>query len=928
MKKALSMFNKDEKVPVLPLSNRVLFPGTALRIQIGRSKSISLVQALESKLKSGGADLRSVSFIAVFSTKNPPKDDYGPNDLYPVGTLARILEISVKGDGREGYSLVVEGAFRIEIKEVIQIRPFMSAVVSKVKDVESVSQIRTVALGMSLKTAAKELVSAMSTDSPVVPRVKMLLDLITDSGVLADVLCANLDVTFEEKQEVLEILKTEERAEKVLELIKRQIEVLKISKKINSSVQNELSKSQREFFLKQQMRAIREELGDPTNEVDDLETRLKTSNLPEPIIKVVDRELRRLRGMQPSHAEYTVARTYLEWIADLPWTKSTVDRIELDKARWQLANDHYGLETVKKRILEYLAVRKLKQDLKGPILCLQGPPGVGKTSLGRSIASALNRQFHRISLGGVRDESEIRGHRRTYIGALPGVIVQGLKRVGSNNPVILLDEIDKLGRDMRGDPASALLEVLDPEQNSTFVDHYLAVPFDLSKVLFIATANELSTIPAALRDRMEIINIPGYTAEEKLRIAKTHLIPKQIREHGISTTSISIPDETVIHIIVRYTREAGVRNLERSIASLCRSVAVKYVTWAEEEEMLKRSSVDQNLNQNSNNTKHIMYDSTALKTGVVVPTDNNGNGNGNGDLSSAVNISTVNISTVNDQGSVSYEGDASEPQTPPNLTTVSLPAKPFLSITITPDQLAKILGPEKYEPELIDRTNVPGIATGLAWTQAGGDVLFIEATWMDGKGNLQLTGQLGDVMKESAQTALSWIRSHAYELGLLKRNEEKHFLEMKDIHIHFPAGAVPKDGPSAGVTITSALVSLMTGRRVRFDTAMTGEISLRGLVLPVGGVKEKCLAAYTAGIKRIILPYRCAKDIVEIPSEIKDQIQFIFVKRIEEVLQAALEGGYTFDRFNINGQLSKDKMSDTDASDRHPHNIVQLKSKL
>ncbi|MDA0713509.1 MAG: endopeptidase La, partial [bacterium] len=590
---------------------------------------------------------------------------------------------------------------------------------------------------------------------------------------------------------------------KVLELLNRQFEVLKLSNKINSQVKGEMSKTQREYYLRQQLKAIKEELGDKEDDeggLEELEKKLKAANLTEDGDKAAKRELRRMRNMQPSQAEYTVARTYLDWLAELPWNKLSKDKLDLVHAQETLDADHYGLDKIKRRIVEYLAVRKLKADMKGPILCFLGPPGVGKTSLGRSIANTLGRKFHRISLGGVRDEAEIRGHRRTYIGALPGRIIQGMKKAGTSNPVFLLDEIDKLGHDFRGDPSSALLEVLDPEQNNTFSDHYLDIPFDLSRVLFIATANQGEPIPPALRDRMEIIDVPGYTYEEKLNIAKQHLIPKQIAEHGISNEQIEIPDETILKIATGFTREAGVRNLEREIAAVCRSVAVDVA-------------------------KHEKKDKTVTKE------------------------------------------------------------------IITPKRLVKILGQEKYYNETAERTSVPGVATGLAWTASGGDLLFIEATRMGGKGSLILTGQLGDVMKESAQTAMSWIRSRSTDFGLAEKIDD-HFLEKTDIHLHFPAGAIPKDGPSAGVTIISALISLLTGKCTKPNTAMTGEVTLRGLVLPVGGIKEKVLAAHRAGIKNIVMPARNEKDLLDIPANVRKEINFIFAKKIEDVLEAVLVDGH------------------------------------
>jgi ATP-dependent Lon protease len=774
------------ELPILPLRNSVFFPGAVMPLTIGRAKTIRLIEEAT----------RENSLLGIVTQRAPEIDDPTPDDLYEIGTAARIIKLA--RTGKDGFNIVVEGISRFRLDEVTQDEPFFTANVTALMD-EGSGDVEVEALALNLKNTARDVVD-MLPEIPVM--AKQLLDSIQAPGHLADLITANIDATIEEKQEVLEAVHLKVRLKRVLELLSRQFEVMKLSNKINSQVKGEMSKTQREYYLRQQLKAIKEELGDKDddeNGVEELEQRLKDANLPEDAEKACRRELRRMKNMQPSQAEYTVARTYLEWLADLPWSKSSEDNLDLANAKRQLDDDHYGLEKIKKRIIEYLAVRKLKDDMKGPILCFCGPPGVGKTSLGRSIAESLERSFHRISLGGVRDEAEIRGHRRTYIGALPGRIVQGLKRAGTNNPVFLLDEIDKLGSDFRGDPSSALLEVLDPEQNNTFSDHYLDVPFDLSKVLFIATANQLDTIPAPLRDRMEIIELPGYTFEEKLNIAKQHLVPKQIKEHGITDEHIEIPDETVLKIAMAYTREAGVRNLEREIAAVNRFVAVQVASRDDEE-------------------------------------------------------------------------------------------ADFEKIVIDGEKLTEVLGPEKFYNETAERTDVPGVATGLAWTAAGGDLLFIETTRMGGKGSLILTGQLGDVMKESAQAALSWIRSRAKALGITE-DPEAHFLEKTDIHLHFPAGAIPKDGPSAGITITTALVSLFLGTNCRSDTAMTGEITLRGHVLPVGGIKEKMLAAHRGGVKRVIMPERNKKDLIDIPQNVKDEMEFIFAKNVDEVLEAALEGG-------------------------------------
>ena len=756
-------------------------------LTIGRAKTIRLIEEAT----------RENSLLGIVTQRAPEIDDPTPEDLYDIGTAARIIKLA--RTGKDGFNIVVEGIARFRVDDITQEEPFFTSKITPMLD-EGTGDVEVEALAHNLKNTAREVID-MLPEIPVM--AKQLLESINAPGHLADLITANIDATIEEKQEILEAVHLKVRLKRVLELLSRQFEVMKLSNKINSQVKGEMSKTQREYYLRQQLKAIKEELGDKDddeNGIEELEKRLRNARLPEEAEKAMNRELKRMKNMQPSQAEYTVARTYLEWMADLPWSVQSTDNLDLNNAQRQLNDDHYGLDKIKKRIVEYLAVRKLKADMKGPILCFVGPPGVGKTSLGRSIADSLGRKFHRIALGGVRDEAEIRGHRRTYIGALPGRIIQGLKKAGTNNPVFLFDEIDKLGHDFRGDPSSALLEVLDPEQNNTFSDHYLDVPFDLSRVLFIATANQLDTIPAPLRDRMEIIEVPGYTFEEKMNIAKAHLLPKQIKEHGITRDHIDILDETVLKIATSYTREAGVRNLEREIAGVARSVAVDVA-------------------------KH------DAKDGI------------------------------------------------------------FTKVTVDVERLAVILGPEKYYNESAERTALPGVATGLAWTAAGGDLLFIEATRMGGKGSLILTGQLGDVMKESAQAAMSWIRSNAVDIGIAKTLDE-HFLERSDLHLHFPAGAIPKDGPSAGVTITTAIVSLLTGHNVRADTAMTGEITLRGHVLPVGGIKEKVLAAHRGGIKRIIMPVRNEKDLLDIPKNVRNEIEFIFAKTVDVVLANALEGGF------------------------------------
>jgi ATP-dependent Lon protease len=767
-----------DTLPILPLRNSVLFPGAIIPIDVGRRKSVRLVEDAIAKER---------PVIGILTQKDARTEDPGSGDLYMIGCAARILKVIKLA--KDNFSVILQGVSRFEVSTFDGAEPFLAAKVRSVPDPTS-SDVELDALVMNLKDIAKRVVKLM----PELPKeAGALVDSVTEAGHLADLITSHLELEVGEKQDVLETFDLKTRTRKVLQFLSRQLEVLKVRERINTQVQEEMGRNQREYVLRQQLKAIKEELGeldDGGGDLDEFAEKITKAKMPEEAEKVSRKQLDRLKGMQPSSAEYTVTRTYLEWLVELPWSISTEDHIELPEVRRCLDEDHYDLDKVKKRIVEYMAVRKLKNDKKGPILCLVGPPGVGKTSLGRSVARAIGRKFGRISLGGVRDEAEIRGHRRTYVGSLPGRIVQGIKKAGTNNPVFVLDEIDKLGHDFRGDPASALLEVLDPEQNSSFSDHYLEVTFDLSKVLFIATANQLDPIPWALRDRLEIIELPGYTRQEKKMIARKFLVPKQLDDHGLTNDRCEVTDDALFEIVDSYTREAGVRNLEREIGSVCRAVAVRVA-----------------------------------------------------------------------------EGQAKDHE------------------VIDPAMVEEVLGPKKFVSEVAERVGEPGVATGLAWTAVGGDILFIEATQMPGKGKLTLTGQLGDVMKESVTAALSFVRGRAAALGL----DPGNFLENKDLHVHVPAGAVPKDGPSAGVTMYTALVSLLTGVPVRPDVAMTGEITLRGNVLQIGGLKEKLLAAHRAGIKRVIIPDRNVKDLIDVPEEVKREMEILSVKRMDEVLALALK---------------------------------------
>ena len=761
------------ELPVLPTPGNVVFPRMMIPLIIPCERSIRCIDAVTVKDR----------LVALVTQKNTEVEDPMPQDLYNVGCAAGILKMLKFPDGTTRS--LVPGFARIDISAYTETDPFLAAKITAAKETRTKSR-KVRALTANVSNQFQKLVALMPN---VTDEVKIAALNIDDGGRLADFITSNLNVKVEEKQRVLADFDVEARLGRVTGIIAREMQLLELGSRIQHDVQSEMAKNQREYYLREQLKAIKQELGEGderTREIEELRQKVKDAHMSEEAEEVAEKELDRLGRMSPNAAEYTVARTYLDWLITLPWDVASADKLDIKAAKQVLDEDHHDLDKVKQRVLEYLAVRKLKPDSKGPILCFVGPPGVGKTSLGKSIARALGRQFHRLSLGGVRDEAEVRGHRRTYVGALPGRIIQGIRKVGTNNPLFMLDEVDKLGTDFRGDPASALLEVLDPEQNSTFSDHYLEVRFDLSNVMFITTANLLDPIPPALRDRMEVLELPGYTYEDKLAIAKKHLLPKQIAEHGLTRKLIGIRDSAVKKIISSYTREAGVRNLEREIGGVCRKVA-KYVA-----EGGKKRQV------------------------------------------------------------------------------------------VTSANIAEHLGPAKFHAELADRSGQPGVATGMAWTAAGGEILFVESTHMPGNKGLILTGQLGDVMKESAQAALSYTRTHAGELGI-----EKNFFKDADVHIHVPAGAIPKDGPSAGITMAISLISLLTGKPPKDRLSMTGEITLRGRVLPIGGLKEKVLAAHRAGIHTVIIPSRNQKDLVDVPPEVRKQIEFVPVDTVDEAVAAA-----------------------------------------
>jgi ATP-dependent Lon protease len=764
-------------LPLIATPDVVTFPGNVIQVEL---KSAEMAERLASEPEPR---------VALFTPGAVSTDELSAADFYPIGVLAHVVTVSKVGSK---VVAILRGASRVELESLIATRPFLQGMVREALEIDSADdELR--ALFLALRESVKSVMALLKVPSEFAAHVAS----IERAGDLADLVASRMEIPTQERVELLATLDVKARVRAILTRLAHRIEVLKMRDDINARVKGEMGKTEREHLLRQQMKAIERELaGDDGedegdgNDLEPLEKRISEASLSAEASEVVSKQLKRLRSMQSGSPEFGMVRTYLEWIVDLPWTGSTPDVTDIASVRARLDADHYGLEKVKRRIVEYLAVRKLKSDKKGPILCLMGPPGVGKTSLGKSIARALGRKFHRISLGGVHDEAAIRGHRRTYVGALPGSVIQGMKKAGAIDPVFMLDEIDKLGQDgFHGDPSSALLEVLDPEQNGSFTDHYLEIPYDLSNVMFITTANVGDTIPAPLRDRMEIIEIPSYTRGEKLAIARRHLVPKQLSEHGISPEKLEIADEALMILIERYTREAGVRSLERSIAAVVRGAAVRFAEGSEE------------------------------------------------------------VTAVRSE-----------------------------------EDLRVFLGPARHEDQSAERSEEAGVATGLAWTPIGGKVLFVEATRMPGSGKLILTGQLGDVMKESAMAALSYVRANTHRWGIAS-----DFLDKSDLHIHVPSGAMPKDGPSAGVTLLTAIVSLLTGIRVRHDVAMTGEVTLRGRVLAIGGLKEKVLAAHRAGIKRVIAPERNRSALEEVPEEVKREIDFVFVSHLSQVIAAALE---------------------------------------
>lgn len=764
-------------LPLIPLRDLIVFPNLVVPLFVGRERSIN---ALEESMRQG-------HMVALVTQKHAEDADPTSEDVYEIGCVATIMQELKLPDGTA--KALVEGQQRIRIVEWLQTDPYFLVRVEVIEE-ETKVEPETAAL---MRAIAGDFERASELGKPIPQEVLMATSTIEEPGRLADFITFHLNLKIEEKQQILEAIGPNGRLEKVAQFLRKELEILELGSKIQSRVKDQMTKSQREYFLREQLKAIQQELGQYDEiqaEVDEYKEKIKLADMPEPVAEKALKELGRLEKMPSASAETSVIRTYLDWLTGLPWTTESEEKLDLVDAQNILDEDHYGLEKVKERILEYLAVHKLTDHMRGPILCFVGPPGVGKTSIGKSIARSLGREFIRMSLGGVRDEAEIRGHRRTYVGALPGRIVQSISQAGTNNPVFMMDEIDKVGADFRGDPTSALLEVLDPEQNNAFQDHYLEAPFDLSNVMFITTANLLDPIPPALRDRMEVIHFPGYTEDEKAHIAHQYLIPKQVREHGLTPSKVEFTDEAIREIVRRYTREAGVRNLERTIAMVCRQVARKVV------------------------------EGKKGKTRITLRT------------------------------------------------------------------LHKYLGPEKFSFGLAEERDEIGVSTGLVWTEVGGDVISIEATKMKGKGALILTGQLGDVMRESAQAAVSYIRTRADELGI-----DPDFNETLDMHIHVPAAAIPKDGPSAGITMATALASCLTGCPVRRDIAMTGEITLRGRVLPIGGLKEKLLAAHRAGLSTVLIPKENVRDLELLPPHVRDELKVVPVENMDEVLAHALVAG-------------------------------------
>lgn len=766
-----------EVLPLLPVRDMVMYPSVILPLFVGRDMSINAVEKSLSKDR----------LILVTAQKDLTDEDPLPGRIYSVGVVSQIMRMLRLPDGR--VKVLMQGLKKAKIVEYVQETPTFLVRIQPIEE-PIITEI-TLEIEALMRYVKEEMEKVVSMGRMVPPDILMVLDTIDEPGKLADVAAANLGLAVDKAQEVLEIVDPVKRLKKLSEILGKEIELLNMQAKILSQAKEEMSKSQREYFLREQMKAIRTELGESderSEDVEDLRKRIKKAKMPKDIEKEAKKQLERLDMMHPDAVESTMLRTYIEWLIELPWSKSTKDRLDIKKAKKILDEDHYDLDKVKERILEFLSVMKLKGEMKGPILCFVGPPGVGKTSLGKSIARSLGRKFLRISLGGMKDEAEIRGHRRTYVGSMPGRIIQGIKTAGTNNPVFMMDEIDKIGTDFRGDPSSALLEVLDPEQNYAFSDHYLNVPFDLSKVMFITTANRVDTIPSALKDRMETIYIPGYTEKEKLAIAKKYLVPKQLKENGLTNGMIRFADNALFKIIQDYTREAGLRNLEREIASIGRKVARRIAEG---------------------------------NKGKVI-------------------VSLKNLQTF--------------------------------------------LGPAKYLPEGAIETDTAGIATGLAWTEFGGDVLYIEASCRKGKKELMLTGSMGDVMKESAQAALTYIKSKASDLGI-----EEEVFDSLEMHIHIPQGAIPKDGPSAGITMAVAMISAISGKIANRKIAMTGEITLTGRVLPIGGLKEKTLAALRARIEKIILPEENMRELAEIPQYVKRKIKFLPVKTMDEVVKIIFE---------------------------------------